>query len=260
MKSKLWRLSRPDSKYLARVLFVILVCLSAVPVVHAGIVSSSGVTVLGSPPPPGVHPGDQPQPTLIVFPEVFGKVVGGGGLPVDHKVTGDMVASPVLTAEVVNPNLVSGSLPAGTLFDSYFFHFDPKDDNSSPFYDSTILFSTKILGVQLFSNGDAALQKPATVPYVGTLEAGDSAIASSGGPPLSYYPGGLATRGVESGDALAITDGGFGIELAGQAFNVEIDQVRILVSVPEPATLTMAFAGILGIMVLGRTRSRAVCS
>ena len=51
--------------------------------------------------------------------------------------------------------LVNGVIPAGTPFESYLFHFDPTDTvipsvaNSYP--GSSILFSNKILGVQLFS-------------------------------------------------------------------------------------------------------------
>ena len=59
---------------------------------------------------------------------------------------------------------------------------------------------------------------------------------------------------------MAIIAGGFGIKLAGKAFGVEIDQVRILVAVPEPTSLAMAFIAIFGIMGLGRTRARAVRS
>ena len=45
-----------------------------------------------------------------------------------------------------------------------------------------------------------------------------------------------------------------------KAFGAEIDQVRILVAVPEPTSLAMAFVAILGIMGLGRTRSKSVRS
>jgi hypothetical protein len=158
---------------------------------------------------------------------------------------------------VVSPLLVSGVIPAGTPFESYLFHFDPLDSpipTPANFYPgSSITFSTPIIGVQLFSSA-APLVKPVPTPYVGKLETGDAAVALNGGPPLGYYPGGVAFRGLEE-DAMAIAAGGLTITLAGEADGVEIDQVRIFVAVPEPGSLVMAFIAILGIMGLGRTRS-----
>ena len=231
--------------------------------VQAGIVSSSGVTVLGGPPAPGVHPGDQPPlPTPIIFPEFLNGTIPVGGVGVDHNGS-VVVASPVESGGIVNPLLVKSLIPAGTKVDSYLFHFDPADSaipSAANFYPlSSILFSTKILGVELFSSS-FPLQKPALTPYVGTLESGDSAPVFSGGPTPAYYPGGVAFRGLEE-DSMAITSGGFGIDLAGEADGVEIDQVRIYVAVvPEPASLAMAFIGFLGIMGLGTARFRAVRS
>jgi hypothetical protein len=259
MTRNLWRLSRPEAIFFASTLALAVACF-AVPA-DAGIVGSAGVTVLVGPPVPNVHPGSQPASPPIIFLETVG-VVGPGGLPVDHLVTGNMAAAPVESANIVNPLLVSGSIPAGTPFESYLFHFDPPDvpfPGPANFYPgSSILFSNQILGVQLFSSADP-LQKPALTPYTGTLEAGDLAVAANGGPPVAYYPFGLATRGMEE-DAMAITNGGFGILLGGEADGIQIDQVRILVAVPEPASLAMVFSAILGIMVLGRTRSKAVRS
>jgi hypothetical protein len=260
MTRKLGRQRRPESIFLACALVFVVACLSAIPV-QAGIVSFSGVTPLPGPPAPGVHPGDQPPlPTPTVFPEVLNGVAPVGGIAVDHN--GSVVtASPVVSANVVNPLLVSGVIPSGTRFDSYLFHFDPADaqiPSAANFFPlSTITFSSKIIGVQLFSSGYVGLQKPALTPYVGTLESGDAAIGINGGPLPTYYPGGLSTRGLEE-DAMAIVGGGFGINLAGEADGVQIDQIRIFVAVPEPTSLAMAFVAIFGIMGLGRTRSRAV--
>jgi len=142
------------------------------------------------------------------------------------------------------------------------FHFDPADSaipSAANFYpQSSVTFSNKIIGVQLFSNA-TSLQKPALTPYVGKLESGDALPVFFGGPTPPYYPGGLSTRGLEE-DFMAIVSGGFGINLAGESDGVQIDQVRIFVAVPEPASLAMAFLAILGIMGLGRTRSKAVRS
>src|SRR5215813_6262571 len=73
----------------------------------AGIVGFSGVSVLGSPPAPGVHPGDLvTTPDPIVFQEVANGVIPAGGLVVDHNGS-NVTATPVETAFVVNPLLVS---------------------------------------------------------------------------------------------------------------------------------------------------------
>lgn len=264
MTRKLGRLSRSESTFLKLALVFVVACLGVAPT-QAGIVSFSGVTPLPGPPAPNVLPGSQPPvPTPIIFPELPGfGIAPVGGIPVDHN--GSVVsAAPVESANIVNPLLVSGIIPAGTPYESYFFHFDPADTiipSAANFYPlSSITFSTKIIGVQLFSSAFSGLQKPALTPYVGKLESGDALPVFFGGPTPPYYPGGLSTRGLEE-DSMAIVAGGFGINLAGEADGVQIDQVRIFTAVvPEPTSLAMAFAAIFGIMGLGRTRARAVCS
>jgi hypothetical protein len=250
-----WRFSRPEYKSLAQALSLLLVCFAAIPAVDAGIVSVSGVTITG-PPGGSINPG---VTTTAAGPIIFLEntaVVAGGGMPVDHLVSGNLVTTPLVSGNIVNPLLVDGSIPAGTPYESYIFHFDPVDGPLPTTYPlSDILFSAPILGLQLFSNGDTGLQKPALTPYVGKLEAGDG-IAF----PPAYYPMGLPTRGIESGDALEIASGGLELRLAGLATGVQIDQIRVFVAVPEPGSLAMAFIAILGIMGLGRTRSRAVRS
>ena len=263
MTRKLGRLRRPESIFLAWALVFVVACLGAIPA-QAGIVSFSGVTPLPGPPAPNVLPGSQPPiPTPIIFPELPGTGTAIGAIPVDHNGS-VVVASPVESANIVNPALVSGFIAPGTRYESYLFHFDPADTtipSAANFYPlSSITFSTKIIGVQLFSSAAAGLQKPALTPYVGTLESGDSLPVFWGGPIPPYYPGGLATRGLEE-DSMAIVAGGFGINLAGEADGVQIDQVRIFVAVvPEPTSLAMAFVAIFGIMGLGRTRSKVARS
>jgi hypothetical protein len=263
MMRKIGRLGRPESIFLACALVFAVAVFFAIPV-QAGIVGFSGVTPLAAPPSPNVLPGSQPPvPTPIIFPEFAGiGTAPVGGIPVDHNGS-VVVAAPVESSGIVNPLLVSAVIPFGTPYQSYLFHFDPADTaipTAANFYPlSSVTFSNKIIGVQLFSSGFASLQKPVATPYVGKLESGDALPVFFGGPTPPYYPGGLATRGLEE-DAMAITTGGFGINLAGEADGIEIDQVRIFVSVPEPASLAMAFIAVLGIMGMGRTRATAVRS
>jgi hypothetical protein len=257
MTLKLARPRHHNILILPAILVLIVGLFIAIPV-QAGIVSSSGVTQLASPPAGDVHPGtNTTTPTPIIFPEVLGGVVPAGGVAVDHN--GSVaVASPVVSANLVNSTLVAGSIPAGTVVDSYLFHYDPQNPPiSANFYDSTILFSNKILGVQLLTSSNTALQKPAATLYVGKLEAGDAAVAAMSGPPVGYYPTGLSFRGEEE-DAMQITNGGFGIELAGEVDGAEIDQVRIFVAVPEPHSVLLALMGLLGLPFLAIKNARAV--
>jgi len=225
-----------------------------------GITSVAGATLLAGPPVPNVLPGSVEQPVgfpfpvgnPIIFPEVLVGIVKPAapslqhplaaiGLDVDHN--GSAVsAAPVVSGNIVNPLLISALIPVGTQFNSYLFHFDPVGSPNIALYNSTIKFDNPIIGVQLFSNG-FALQKPAGIPYQGTLEQGDRQVSLNGGPPQAYYPGsvnypplGLNFRGVEE-DALQITIVGNQLTLAGQVFGGEIDQIRILTAaVPEPAS------------------------
>src|SRR3954447_7655923 len=112
MTRKLGRLSRSESIFLK--LAFVVACLGVTPA-RAGIVSFSGVTPLAGPPAPNVLPGSQPPiPTPIIFPELPGfGLAPVGGIPVDHD--GSVVsAAPVESANIVNPVLVSGVIPAGT--------------------------------------------------------------------------------------------------------------------------------------------------
>jgi hypothetical protein len=263
MTWKLWSLRRHEAKcqYIVGALVILLGCFSlAVPIVHAGIISTYKVTQV-SPPAGGVTPG---ATTTIPDPIVFAE---GNGLmpvnmPVDLIVAADVAYNPVVSGGVVNPFFVPGVIPAGTPYESYFFHFDPGVNGgfypSSGSIPSEIDFSTQILGLQLFGRGAGSPR-----PLTGTLPDGD-AISPFG---TSYYPGTATTneqaRGVESGDSLGITNGRKNLLLSGLAFGGQVDQIRVFVAaVPEPATLAMAFVGLAGIMVLclSRARVRVACS
>jgi hypothetical protein len=194
---------------------------------------TGGIEVVTGPPGPNVHPGSNEGPLPIVFYEVSG-VIAPGGLDVDHDGS-NVTASPAVTGGVVHASLVDTTLAAGTPFNSYLFHFDPAAIPGFGGYETEIVFDNKVIGVQLFSSA-AALEKPAANPYVGTLEQGDAQVALSGGPPLIYYPGGDATRGLEEDSFLQLSIFGNSVTLIGASFGAEIDQVRILTGIPEPAS------------------------
>jgi hypothetical protein len=209
-----------------------------------GITSVTGAIELPSGPPPNVQPGGNEGGLPIIFPEVISGTVASTllhplGLDVDHDGS-DVVAAPTISGNVVNPALVSTTIPAGAGFNSYLLHFDPVASPFFAFYVATINFDNPVIGVQLFSDG-FTLQKPTLIPYTGTLEQGDIQIALNGGPPLGYYPGGVDFRGVEE-DAFVLSISGNTVIVAGSTSGPEIDQIRILTAptitgqVPEPAT------------------------
>jgi hypothetical protein len=216
--------------------------------VHAafGITSASGAIALPGPPPPNVLPGSVEGPFPIVFPEVINGVVAATaahplGLDVDHDGS-NVVAAPTISGNVVNPLLVNTTIPVGTGFNSYLFHFDPTGAPFFSIYVATISFDNPIIGVQLFSDG-FLLNKPSGTGYTGTLEQGDVQVGLNGGPPLPYYPGSVDFRGVEE-DAFVLAIAGNTIQLGGSTSGPEIDQIRIITAptiqtgVPEPATAT----------------------
>jgi len=219
------------------------------PVIAAfGITSTAGAIELPGSPPPNVLPGSINEAGLpIIFPEIISGTVAPTllhplGVDVDHNGS-NVVAAPTISGNVVNPALISATIPVGAGFNSYLLSFDPIAAPFFSFYVATINFDNPIIGVQLFSNG-FSLQKPNGIPYFGTLEQGDVQVGINGGPPLAYYPGGVDFRGVEE-DAFVLAISGNTIILAGSASGPEIDQIRILTAptisggLPEPGTATV---------------------
>jgi hypothetical protein len=232
-----------------------------------GITSVAGVLELPGGPPPSVHPGGNEGGLPIIFPEVLNATVIPTqlhplGLGVDHDGS-NVVAAPTISGNVVNPALVSSTLPVGTGFNSYLIHFDPAGSPFFAFYVATINFDNPIIGVQLFSDG-FALQKPTFIPYIGTLEQGDVQVSfpnNGSSVPLAYYPGSLDFRGVEE-DAFVLSISGNTVILAGSTSGPEIDQVRILTAptiregLPEPAAATTWALIAICCGAIGRRRSK----
>lgn len=177
------------------------------------------------------------QPTI--FTEIVGGTIGAGGLAVDHDGTA-VVARPTVSGGVVNPALRSSTLSAGTVYDSYFFHFASASGGSGD-YIVTFELPDPIVGVQLFGAG-STLEWPAGTAYIGTLEAGDIQVVSNGSP--TSYPTGVAGRGIE-GDDFVLAINGNKVMLAGSVVGGDIDQVRFFTSSgafspsPEPASLAV---------------------
>ncbi len=247
-------------------LFIALLASAGAQSAHAafGITSATGATILPGPPAPNVLPGSSEAALPLIFPEVLNGVVAPTGthplgLDVDHDGS-NVVAAPTVSGNVVNPLLIDTTIPVGTGFNSYLFHFDTPGEPFFAFYVATITFDNPVLGVQLFSKG-FDLDKPSGTSYSGTLEQGDEQISLNGGPSIAYYPGvvhfppnGLSYRGIEE-DAFVLAISGNTVMLSGSANGPEIDQIRILTAptitaaVPEPTTAVVW--GMLGMIGYG---------
>jgi hypothetical protein len=216
-----------------------------------GITSVSGATLTAA--PAGVLPGPGPFSTENALPIIFPEILGGtlaASLPVDHDGSNIVSPGPAVNANsVVNSAFISATLPPGTKYNSYLFHFDPLPA-SVPFYISNIRFDNKVIGVQIFSNGYTNLQKPLNTPYVGTLETGDVAVGGS-----VVYPTGVSYRGLDE-DEFALVISNNDVSLMGIAIGGQIDQVRILTSVPEPTTFIVW--GIIALACCGYTFHRRI--
>jgi len=276
MNRNLWSLLHNEAKFISGALILLLAsCLFDVPVTRASLIGGTYKVNEVAPPGTGVKPLQTvTNPDPIVFREVANGIMSGN-MPVDALITTDFTTRPVVSGVVIDSNLVPGLILAGTRYESYLFHFDPINDpnfggagcypsptsSSCPLPPVQIDFQTQILGLQLFGSGAGS---PSANGHLG-----DGDLISPLG--ANYYPGPTSgsppgtdnspTRGLESGDSIGIYAGRTSIRLAGLSFSGQVDQVRIFVAaVPEPASLGMALIAILGIMGLGRTRSKAARS
>lgn len=119
--------------------------------------------------------------------------------------------------------LTPGVIPAGTNVKSYFFH---RDTIAATFATTPYLAisPTKILGIIVTDGG---------------LDATDSVLGNAG----TAYPTGTAFRGLDITFPItpdSIVWGANGVTIAGILHSMEVvDQFRVIVLVPEPATCTM---------------------
>src|SRR5215210_5663914 len=141
-----------EAKYISGAIVLVL-ALFCVPVVNAGIIGTPYKVTLVSPPPvAGVKPSaTTTSPDPIIFQEIANGIMPANML-VDALITGDFTTRPAVSGGVIDSNLVPGVIPAGTPFESYFFHFDPGTNGGYPSTGSLpaeVKISTQIIGLQL---------------------------------------------------------------------------------------------------------------
>jgi hypothetical protein len=253
MKSELL-LGNLNSTLAVSCVFAVAVAIGMATPTQAGITATFHATV--TPPPSDIKPGtvEPTSPDPIVFLELANGLVPAGGIPVDHDGS-DVYANAVILGNNVSPPLDATSIPAGTRVNSYVFQFDPAAAGGT-YLASQIEFAEPIIGVQMISSAKTPLFAFPHVPYTGTLEFGDAAITAMGGPGPTYYPVGLADRGLE-GDQLIIDDNRHRIAFFGDESGAEIDQVRIFTAVPEPCSMALLTMVWIGLVLSVRARSAA---
>jgi hypothetical protein len=200
-------------------------------------VSAAFVTVgsvqLADPPPLSVVQGaTESNTTIVTFPELE-DVVLLADLAVDITTSGTFGLEAQITP---------GVIPAGTKVSSRFLHFDPvgtPEDPYSAFAAGSIIFTSDrpILGVMVLG--------PA-------LSASDSIV----GLPGTTYPTGDGSRGLGllPQDIINITADQLSVTLAVAA-GAGIDQVRVIVAVPEPNSVALLALTVIGLVGWRRRRA-----
>lgn len=155
--------------------------------------------------------------------------------------TSTTLASPLSVNVLVNPlspaglydqpsDLLGGTLPAGTVVDSYLIHFDTLGSNN-----------VRLVGSVTFANPILAI-----IAKTATLNATDSVLGSG----ISYATGGARHPELSSngkGDKFEVLADGRTLAVDWRV-STYVDQVRVVTAVPEPATLgLLAGAGLLAL-------------
>ena len=142
-----------------------------------------------------------------------------------------------LTVDRIGPNFgdftsgTSGTIASGTQVIDYLLHYDANGIGANNDVSGTITFSTPILGLIVFT------------------QALDDSDAIFGAPGVTYYTGtdrGLDTDAVNQGhgdDQFSVTNGSLTFNITGWTTTNIIDEVRVIVAVPEASTtVAPAFA------------------
>jgi hypothetical protein len=158
--------------------------------------------------------------------------------------TSDLSVDAINPGAEVNASGVGGTvgtIPAGTLVDSFLVHYDPVGEPTD--LNVTVAWSL------IFRDIDNILG----------LIYSDSRLDSSDylGAAGTTYPTGISFRGttgnLEGNDSLLWSQ--FFVVSGLQSVTVEVDQIRVIVAVPEPASIALFTAGILAIAALRRRRA-----
>jgi hypothetical protein len=206
-------------------------------VVLAAPVSAAFVTIgaveLADPPPLSVVQGATESNTkIITFPELE-----------DVELLADLAVDITTSGTFgLEAQLTPGLIPAGTRVSSFFLHFDPVGTPEDP-------FSAFAAGSLVFESNR---------PILGVMVLGPALSASDAivGLPGTTYPTGDGSRGLGlvPQDIINITADQLSVTLAVAA-GAGVDQVRVIVGVPEPNTVALLGLAVIG-LVGWRRRTR----
>jgi hypothetical protein len=138
----------------------------------------------------------------------------------------------------------SGSIAAGTQVTDYLLHYDFNGTGGNNDAVGTITFSTPILGLMVF---DSALNNS------------DAVLGVAG---VTYYTGidrGLDNNTVNQGhgdDQFSVTNNGLTLNITDWTTTNIIDEVRVIVAVPEPATFIVPLLAAISLGIARQQRNR----
>lgn len=210
------------------------------PLATAAVVGTTGAVVQysDSQVPSDIATGDWENNTQIrEFPEVQNFTLPAGGVTADVTVPG---TSPSSTSQ----NLSTGVIPAGTVVDSYFLHFDPVGEpNPADTLSGSITFNEPVLGLIALSQTQ------------------DDSEPILGLPGVTYADGKYHGMELEPGsgasgtnDVLTLSADRYTVSFTMSA-GENADELRIVTAVPEPMSLSILAAA--PVMLLRRRGTRA---
>jgi hypothetical protein len=209
---------------LQRTAFALALSLTGMVSAHAGIVSVTGNgTLIDAPASVATNVGLESNSTAFVFSEQ-------SGFTLSSPATVDITASGSYPTAA---SLTPGSIAAGTVVDSTYFHFDPVGTNDSLRYNVTIEFNADILGLAILD---------------GTLTGTDFL----GAPGTTYVAN---NRGLELNRQDLVSVAGRTVTITGLASTAS-DDFRIITSaVPEPGSLALVGLALTGAALASRRRA-----
>ncbi|MGN6367815.1 MAG: hypothetical protein ACTHN5_06100 [Phycisphaerae bacterium] len=201
------------------------------------VTGATGAVVLNTSPPASIISGDWESNTAIrEFVEAEPKTL-------TQAVAVDLTA-PGTSPGAADDNLSPGTIPVGTVVNSYFLHFDPVGKPSTPVtLSGSITFDTPVLGLIALSstlNGS-----------IGSLGLASTTYASGSDHGMEFAPNADGTN-----DVLTLSADRRTVSFTVTA-NLNGDELRIVTGVPEAGSLGVVVGG--GILLAARRRRRGAC-